>query len=362
MFDHRKISNPTIEGEWSKLKKTISPDIAYKAAEVIGCYAAEDMLEFAALNKSDVDRVYVKFRDGPPMAAGIKKALPHVDIRYIISREKQQGLADPVQISFWDPWDGYSNDIAWFADPMNATGNTAFKSMRFLYEHFRFDTILFSHIAANKVGIGKIQTEITDFKMDSYMNYAFLSTKLDPKTNYMRDGLELTRDFGDKLYGTLGEDYPLRQIHDDIKKLLGTGVGDVEVILKGALLYLLQLIKGSECRGDRRVPWATEKWITCALMWYKVIRSLPFKLDREEQIILLLNDLVDRGFLKTEDRPWNKGLATIYSLTEKGLQFTSSIYLPILNEQRIAGRLQKDFEFLASLRWKQIYNRLLYEA
>ena len=361
MFNHRKISSPTIEGELSKVEKTISKDMARKAAGVIGCYVAEDMPEFAGLNKSDIDRVYVKWRDGPSMAVGIKKALPHVDIRYIKSREKQHGLAEPVPISFWDPWDGYSNDIAWFADPINATGDTAMKSMRFLHKHFRFDTMLFSHVAANKVGISKTQTELTDLNIDAYMNYAFLSTKLDPKTGYMLDFLELIPDFGDKVWGTLGEDYPVRQIQEDIKRLLGTGVGDVEII-KGALLYLLQLINGSEYRGDRGVSWATEEWITYTLMWYKVIRGLHFKLDREEQIIILLDDLVERGFLKPEDRPWKKGFVKIYSLTEEGLQFTSSIYLPILKEQRIAGRLQKDIKFLAYLDWKQIYNRLRYEA
>jgi hypothetical protein len=55
MFVHRKIPASNIDGEWSILKTTFSPGVAYKAAEVIGGYAAEDMLEFAALNKSDVE-------------------------------------------------------------------------------------------------------------------------------------------------------------------------------------------------------------------------------------------------------------------------------------------------------------------
>ncbi|MDI6860023.1 MAG: hypothetical protein QMC85_05975 [Methanocellales archaeon] len=51
MFSHRKISNLSVDEHWNKIKRTISREMCYSATEVIGEHAAEDMLEFADLNK-----------------------------------------------------------------------------------------------------------------------------------------------------------------------------------------------------------------------------------------------------------------------------------------------------------------------
>jgi uracil phosphoribosyltransferase len=352
MFAYWKIRQSRVDDEWINLRNTISKEIAYKATEFIGEYAAADMIEETGIGKQAVDRIYVKYRDGLPMAAGMRKALPNVDVRYIISQEKQQG-EDHIPISFWDPWDGYSNEIVWFADPMNATGHTAIESMRFIYKHFAFDTILLSHVAANRTGIDNIQTKITDFNIDGFMNYAFLSSNLRTGNGYMLDGLELIPDFGDKIYGTLGEDYSTQQIQEDLKNLLGTSVGEVEIV-KSAILHLLQLRGREEYMVKRKASWATAKWIKAVLFWYKYLRNIPFNIDSKEQIIQLLSDLTDRGFLKIENRPWKRRFARIYSLTEEGLRYTSSVYLPILVEKGIARPIQKDFDFLVYLNQREI--------
>jgi len=64
MFNHRKIRNDAANDEWNTIKKTISSTDAYNAAIHIGELSAVDMLEFSGLNKHEINKVYVKHRDG----------------------------------------------------------------------------------------------------------------------------------------------------------------------------------------------------------------------------------------------------------------------------------------------------------
>lgn len=127
MFTHRKIESPKVDHVWRKLKITINPEIAYKAAEVLGQCAAEDMLNFAKIDESYVKKIYVKYRDGLPMAVGIKKIIPKSDIIYITTQRFGSGNQD-VDITI--PLETRTrqadfDQIAWFADPINARGTTA---------------------------------------------------------------------------------------------------------------------------------------------------------------------------------------------------------------------------------------------
>ncbi len=188
MFTHRQIESEVTRRSWNDLKHTISQVKAFQATQTIGEIAASDMLSFSRKEPTDIDRVYVKFRDGLPMASGMKKTMPHIDIRYIVSKEKQSDDFNYVPISFFDGYDGYKNETVWFADPINATGHTAVESLRFVKSHFEFQTALISHVAANKKGIQHVQTTLEDFRTKGFMNYAYLSDKLDAK-GYLADGL-----------------------------------------------------------------------------------------------------------------------------------------------------------------------------
>lgn len=53
MFVHRKIRNDPVNGEWAKIRKTISREVRYSAVEKIGEQSAIDMLDFSNLTKSD---------------------------------------------------------------------------------------------------------------------------------------------------------------------------------------------------------------------------------------------------------------------------------------------------------------------
>lgn len=347
MLTHHLIESDVAKRSWNTLQRTISRESAFQATETIGELAAQDMLEFSGKSSKEINRIYVKLRDGAPMASGMKKALPHVDVRYIVSQEKQENEAQRIPISFWEGYDGYSSEIVWFADPFNATGHTTVESLRYVRRHFTFDTALVSHIAANIIGIREVQTTLKDFAAEGFMNYAYLSKELDEK-GYMKDGSELIPDVGDKLFGTLGSDYSIYDIQARLRKLMNTGVGDVEV-LKGTILHMIQIAKRGEYATDRNASWVTKDWITAALHWYCATEEFPFGKVTDQQASVLIDDLHSRAFLTIESRPWKRGFAHIYSLTEDGVKYSSRVYIPILSSLDILKKLYKHFDFLIHL-------------
>jgi uracil phosphoribosyltransferase len=346
VFTHRSIDSDSAKQSWTEVKQTISREKTFQATERIGEMAAKDMLDFSGKGPEDINRIYVKLRDGMPMAAGMRKALPQVDVRYIISQEKQ-GYANHPPISFYDSYDGCCDDTVWFADPINATGHTAVASLRFVWGHFKFQTALVSHVAANVLGVKNVQTTIEDFAVRGYMNYAYLSTKLNEK-GYLADGLELIPDYGDKLHGTVGSDFPIFDLQVSLRNLLGTSVGDAE-LLKGVILHMLQLAEKEEYRTDRTAAWITRKWIYTALKWYITVDEIPLKGFGEDQVYTLIDDLYSRDFLKAEKRPWKNNVTYVYSLTEEGFNYASRVYIPILKGYDFLGKIQKDFDFLIKL-------------
>jgi uracil phosphoribosyltransferase len=357
MFTHRQIESDSAQASWNDLKHTVSREKAFQATQIVGEIAASDMLEFSGKNPEDIDRIYVKLRDGMPMASGMRKAMPHVDVRYIVSKEKQSSDLNYVPISFYDGYDGYSNETIWFADPINATGHTVVESLRYVKSHFKFDTALISHIAANTVGIRNVQTTLEDFRTRGFMNYAYLSNKLDEK-GYLADGLELIPDFGDKIFGTLGSDFSIFDIREGIRRLSGTGVGDTEV-LKGTILYILQLAGREDYAADRTASWITKNWIIAVIQWYLAFCDVSLKKYDEEQVFTLIDDLYFRDFLKAEPRVWKNDTVYVYSLTQDGFNYASKVYLPIIKEDYdIPSRIQKHYDFLIHLKAAEIFQNI----
>ena len=362
MFTHRKVLNQIVDEEWTQLKKTISKDVAYKAAEVIGEYTATDMLDFASLNKFDINRIYVKYRDGLPMASGMKKMLPNADVIYI-NTERTGNNNDKAEIS---PLDSETigelkygeTGITWFADPINARGTTTIEVLRYLHEFTPFEVALLSHVVANRIGIGTVQTQITDFNIDSYMNYAFLSKKINPSTGFLEDALEVIPDFGDKVFGTVGADYPVCQIQDDLRCLVGTKVGGIE-ILKGIIIYMLQRRESDEYNADRRVKWATRQWIKETVVWYIKLRDLRIDIDIEQHFEFIMDDLESRGFIKYDKYVFKDSYARHYSVTEDGVNMSSAAYLPILSELGIPKIISKDFDHLVHIPAHEIHKQVL---
>lgn len=359
MFAHRKIQASNIDGEWSRLQKTFSADVAYKAAEVIGGYAAEDMLEFADLNKTDVGRVYVKFRDGLPMASGISKVLPGVEVIYI-STERYGYYNNQIKISPLDE-EGIEPDesaIIWFADPINARGRTAVEVIRYLHKFVPFEVALLSHVVANQMGISAVQTQITDFHTKGFMNYAFLSKRINQTTGFLEDALEGTPDFGDKIYGTVGADYPVYLMQEDIRKILGTKAGKAEIV-KGIILFLLQKHGSHEYKADRKVKWATREWIKQAILWYVKLRGISVNINVERNFDAIMDELEHvRHAIKYKEIPYRDGHAHNYYITDGGVNVSSAAYLPILAELGITSIILKDFDFLVHLSPKEIRKQI----
>ena len=363
MFNHRKVLNSNANEVWTKLKKTVSKEVAYKATEVIGEYTAIDMLDFASLNKSNVDRIYVKYRDGLPMASGMKKILPKADIIYL-NTERKGYHNDKVEISPLDTKreeeiedNNNNNKIMWFADPINARGTTTLEVIRYLHEYIPFEVGLLSHVVANRIGIDTVQTQMSDFNIDAYMNYAFLSKKINQQNGYLEDALEIIPDLGDKVFGTIGADYPISQMQEDINCLLGTKVGDIE-ILKGIIIYLLQKRESDDYIADRKVKWATREWIKKAVEWYTKFREIEINIDIGQHFNLIFDDLEDRGFIKYLKYPYKDSFARHYYITEEGVDLSSKAYLPILFKLGIPDQISKDFDFIVHVSANDIHEQI----
>jgi uracil phosphoribosyltransferase len=356
MFKHRKITDYQAQESWGVLKNTVSREKAFQATSIIAEAAAKDMLEMSGESSKSIDRIYVKLRDGLPMATGMRKVLPNVDIRYIISQEKQGSGPFKAPISIFGEHDDYVSDIVYFADPMNATGNTASKSLRLLRKLFPYKKALVSHVAANDIGIKYLQTTLDEFSIDGYMNYAFNSKRLNA-SGYMEDGLALTPDIGDKLFGTLGSDYSIFNIQEELRNVIKTQAGKVE-LLNGSILHLIQKAYQEKYAADRLAQWMTKDWITAALQWYCAVQEFPFKQVTQRQVHTLINNLHERDFLVATERPISMGTIYVYSLTEDGYEYTSRVYLPVLSENGLTNKIAQHYNFLIHLPPRGIWRNI----
>ena len=186
------------------------------------------------------------------------------------------------------------NSIRWFADPINTRGTTSIEVLRYLYKYVPFDIALLSHIVANVNGIDNIQTLITDFDVSSYMNYAFLSKKLNSDTGFLEDALEIIPDFGDKVFGTIGSDYSDNHMLDNLKILSGTHAGEVEKI-RGIILLLLY---GKDIyKTDKDISWSTAKWIQESILWFVRNRRVKIDIDFDSSFYKILLELNNTGFI-----------------------------------------------------------------
>jgi len=248
--------------------------------------------------------------------------------------------------------------ITWFADPINARGTTTIEVLRYLHEFTPFEVALLSHVVANRIGIGTVQTQITDFNIDSYMNYAFLSKKINPSTGFLEDALEVIPDFGDKVFGTIGADYPVYQMQEDVRCLVGTKVGDIEV-LKGIIIYMLQRHGNDEYNADRGVKWATRSWIKATIVWYVKLRDMGIDVDIKQHFDVIMNDLEESGFIDYKKYPYKNSYARGYYITEDGVKVSSAAYLPILSELGIPKIISKDFDYLVHIPAHEIRKQVL---
>ena len=366
MLKHHKIKDDIVKNEVNSIINTIKPSIVAKSSEIIGEYSATDMVEFSDVPKSRIRRIYVKYRDGLSYAIGFKKVIRDVDIRYIHT-ERSGTANEQVSVKFWDPLEqmslaSHKDEVVWFADPINARGTTVLGTMDFLRKYVGYDTILLSHILANKVGINKVQTKITDYSIKGFMNYAFYSSHLDTKTGYLNDGLKFIPDYGDKLFGTLGADYPEIQLQQVIKDLIDTQTqAGREEVIRGIILYLLQLRWNEEYSSKRDLQSPTRLWINMALFWYVKIKKLSYiKLEdlAEKNVFSVLDNMEKTGFIDSITFPMGNSFIKYYKPTEEGLSQATKVYNPVLGSRNILLMLNKEFGTIIKLSPKAIRNYL----
>lgn len=352
VFKHRKIKDNITDKEWSNIKNSIRKEVVYKAAETIGERSAIDMLDFSDISISDIDTVYVKHRDGKPMALGMKKILPNANIIYI--HTEREGLKNEnVFIPTLKNSQISENKVKWFADPINARGTTTIEVMRHLNNLVPFEVALISHIAANELGIKSVGSQLTDFNMTGYMNYAFLSKKLNQESGFLEDALKYVRDFGDKLEGTYDKDYKIKYMIEDLKNLLGTSAGDEE-ILKSIILLLMY---GKDIYKNEKVDLASRSWLKSAIKWYGRNRGLKININIDKKVDVfytipdkILGDLVKDGFVIQEktSKKYGKNERKVnnFYLTEEGSELTHLVFIPFLEHAGILRIILRDLDYV----------------
>lgn len=347
MFSYHVLQSEEAKNAWKTIRDTISPEEAQQASEKIGRLASEDMLDFSTIDKSEVDALFVKYRDGVYMVNGMKEIFPSAEAVYLIT-ERYGSRNQNVSVEPFNGYDfgEYNRETAWFVDPVVARGTTVNESIRFLRKRVPSERLLLSNIVANIKGIKNIQTKITSFDKDGYMNYAYQSTKLNEKTGFLEDGLRWIPDYGDKVEGTWGEDFPLKESQNRFRNIWYTDeVGKIERT-RATLLYVLQAREAH--KTDRKLKWSTTNWIRMALIWLKVYRNLDIETS-EKAVARLLKELQESGFITPEKRVWKDRFAYTYSITDEGAEYSTSILVPVMAEEGWTHQIEKDLDHLCHL-------------
>ena len=93
----------------------------------------------------------------------------------------------------------------------------------------------------------------------------------------------------------------------------------------------------------------TKDWITSAVQWLCAVKEFPFQKVTPYQVYSLIDNLYDRDFLVTTERPFHKGTAHVYSLTDDGYKYTSGVDIPILEENGLIEKFKRNYYFLIQL-------------
>lgn len=346
MFRHRKIQNPDANRVWENtIKKSISSENTRKAAEKIGHMASRDMIDFSGIDKSEIDVLFVKYRDGTPMLKGMKDLFPEAEAVYL-KTERYGSNNEKVSIRPLGDYDfsKYRNKIAWFVDPIMARGTTALECLRKIKGEVQSKQFLISNIVSNIKGISNIQALITDFNGQGYLNYAYKSTNLDEENGFLKDGLQRIPDFGDKAFGTLGGDYSI----DDLRKReerkwhRQDQVGEIERT-KSVILYILQIREKNKL--DRDLQWPTLKWIKWATRWLKVYKKFDIRTE-DKTLEDTINELVEEeDFLEVRKVPYKSGWAHLHSISEDGVEYSSKVIVPLLANAEWTQEMLKDSNY-----------------
>lgn len=340
LFEHHQIPDERASKCWRTIKYTISPSDVREATRTIGRLAANDMLAFAERDGSQIQTVYVKYRDGVPLASGMSEILTDAEFDFITT-DRTGDNNQNVHIKPYEELHEPNDHLTWFADPIVARGNTMIKVLRYLRNRFSYNRVLSSHVVANVKGIKGLQLHLTDYDADGFMNYAYKSTELNSETGFLEDGLEYLPDFGDKLYGTMGEDYSLKQLQEDFLNLWDTSIGE-ETKLEALVLLLLQR---RERHKNDALSWTTKNWIKNALKWLSRVDKITIP-TTNLSLGNILTKLLRRGFIKREKRAWKVSYTWEYLVTDKGGEYSAKVYLPALAKKGWLRTITSNYQFL----------------
>jgi len=347
------------------IKRSVSRERVAQASVALGRELALEVVENVGLEPKGTYGAVVKSRDGRFAAHGFKQVFPNLSITYVKTRRYGKNY-EQVEVAPLTHPTVAGVDFGFIIDPMVARGTT----LKGLLDHYvrsgmPTKSLVAVHFIVARSSVPFIQETLDRYILESYVQAAELHDFVN-ENGWLVPGLSRIKDYGDKAFGTWGQDYPLPQEIEYVRSMLSRPEGRMEAIRGIALYLLLRLQRGTTVpAGKRSLP--SLAWVANALKYLETHSDLPLIQDWEDhprasrfssQILReVVEDLAYEDFIKVEEAPFR-----VYKLTEEGEKYTTEVYLPALAETGAYGKLThmiaEETDFLAKNKPWELYRKI----
>ncbi|KPV65105.1 MAG: uracil phosphoribosyltransferase [Candidatus Bathyarchaeota archaeon BA1] len=347
------------------IRRSVSRERVAQSSVVLGKELALDVVNHVGIEPKGAYGAVVKYRDGLFAAYGLKQVFPNLEIVYVKTRRYGRNYENVEVIPLTHQRVGHA-DCGFIIDPMVARGTT-FKGLldHYVGSSMPTEAMVAVHFIMAKSSVPFIQETLDRYILESYIQTAELHDSVNGH-GWLIPGLLRIKDYGDKVFGTWGQDYPLTQEIEYVRSMLSQPEGVMEAI-RGITLYLiLRLQRGATIPMHRRsLP--SLAWITNSLRYAEVKTGLRLIQDwednpRSSQFLSrslgeITHDLAHEDFIEVGGAPFRT-----YKLTKEGERYTTEVYLPSLAETETYGKMThmiaEETDFLAEKRPWELYRKI----
>lgn len=347
------------------IKRSISREKVVQASVVLGRELALEVVENAGIEPREAYSAVVKSRDGRFAAHGFKQVFSNLEIIYVKTRRYGKNYENVEVVPLTRQEVEHAN-CGFIIDPMVARGTT----LRGLLGHYvksgmPTKTMVAVHFILARSSVPFIQETLDRYILESYIQAAELHDSVD-EHGWLIPGLSRIKDYGDKVFGTWGQDYPLPLEIEYLRSTLSHPEGTMEAI-RGVILFLLLRLQRGTTIPMRKRSLPSLAWIANSFKYLEINANLQLIQDwREnprasqflsETLREIVHDLAYEDFIKVEGAPFR-----IYKLTKEGEKYTTDVYLPSLAEtgtyRKMTHTIAEETDFLAENKPWKLYHKI----
>ncbi len=317
------------------VRRSLSASQTINASRALGRELTLELVGNYSLDPSAKILVCVKQRDGAFAFQGMTEILTRCEPFFVKTRRYGRSNEN-VEIVPLSTLPKTNSSRCVVVDPMSARGTTASAITDFLQHNFRVKQLFVLHFITTKLAISTVQLKLDQYLLHGYIQAGEIHDRVDGR-GWIWPGLDWIKDYGDKVFGTWGQDMTNEEIRNYVRELVNS-----ETIayagLKGVILYLLLRLQAGTLnisKDERPLP--TFVWICNMIRYLETIARVTLVSDwqdrnaasyfRSEIIREALGELMYDGFVRrVEDR------YRLYNLTEEGSKYSLDIYVPTLAE------------------------------